>query len=82
MTASNKNYDLLPDLPSFPPPPIYPLNLYELVPHLLNLNPDWIESDIEDFVEERTRRRLHAEERTTLTVLIERHNRLEEGFEG
>ena len=65
-------YALIPDLPTFVPRLPYPVNLYELVPHLVTLYPEWDERDVVDFLEERTGQRVHPEDLITLRVLLAR----------
>lgn len=57
----------------------YPVNYYELVPHLLNLYPGWTDDDILFFVEEKTGRRVHPEDQITLRAIYRRTKSLEEG---
>jgi len=60
--------------------PSYPINLYELVPHLLNRYPSWTEEDLLEFLEERTRRSVHPEDLQTLRALYQRHAQWEAEF--
>jgi len=46
----------------------YPLNLYALVPHLMNLYPRWDEWDIREFIVERIGK-LHSEDFQTLLAI-------------
>lgn len=59
---------------------VYPVNFYEVVPHLLNLYQDWSEEDIIAFVEEKTGRRVHSEDQITLRAVYRRCRRAEAGF--
>jgi hypothetical protein len=59
---------------------VYPVNFYEVVPHLLNLYHDWSEEDIVAFVEEKTGRRVHPEDQITLRAVYRRCRRTEAGF--
>ena len=56
------------------------INFYELVPHLLNLYPDWTEGEIFAFVEEKLRKPLHPEDLTTVRAIYLRHLLLEREF--
>lgn len=51
------------------------VNPYTLVPHLLELYPDWSEEDVCHFLEEKTRRRIHPEERITVVAVFRRQSR-------
>jgi ribosomal protein S18 len=64
--------ELFAELPSHPVSPISRINLYELVPLLLNEYRDWGEEDLVEFVEERTRQRIHPEDLTTLRAVYQR----------
>ena len=57
------------------------LNLYTLIPFLLELYPDWVESDLQNFVEEKTGRRIHPEDQTTMIAVYQRCIRLRHEFE-
>lgn len=50
----------------------YPINFYEVVPHLLSLYDDWSEEDILAFLEEKTGRRIHPEDQITLRAVYRR----------
>lgn len=58
------------------------VNLHTLVPYLLELYSDWSEDDLMQFLEERTGRRLHPEDGTTLRAVYQRCQRLRHEFEG
>ena len=60
----------------------YPVNFYELIPHLLNLYPGWSEDDVLSFLEEKTGRRVHPEDQITLRAVHRRHRRNEREFQG
>jgi hypothetical protein len=49
-----------------------PVNFYHLVPYLLELYPDWSREDVEDFIEEKTGRRVHPEDQITLAAVFQR----------
>ena len=72
---------LFPELPVQAAPLVYRLNLYELVPLLLNDYPRWKEQDILEFVEEKTGQRLHAEDQITLRAVYQRCLQLEAEFQ-
>ena len=74
------NPELFAGLPVYPAPADYSLNLYELVPILLNDYPGWGETDIIDFVEEKTCQRIHPEEVTTLRAIYQRCHSLDAEF--
>ncbi len=59
---------------------VYPVNAYEVVPHLLNLYPTWSEEDLLSFLEEKTGRRVHSEDQITLRAVYRRYRRSESGF--
>jgi len=48
------------------------LDLYTLLPSILDLYPDWSEDDVRSFVEEKTRSRLDSEQVVTLRALYAR----------
>jgi len=50
----------------------FPLDLYELVPLLVGLYPDWSCDEVADFLEEKTRHRVHPEDRITLNAVYRR----------
>ena len=72
--------ELFTDLPRHPAPTDYSLNLYELVPILLNDYPGWNEDNIIDFIEEKTCQRVHPEDVTTLRAVYQRCARLKAEF--
>jgi len=73
---------LFQELPVQAAPAAYRLNLYELVPLLLNGYPEWNEQDIVEFVEEKTCQHLHPEDHITLRAVYQRCLRLEAEFQG
>lgn len=50
----------------------YPVNYYEVVPHLLGIYQDWSEEDVVSFLEEKTGRRVHPEDHITLRAVYRR----------
>lgn len=52
------------------------MNPYTLVPHLLELYPEWSEEDVCQFLEEKTHRRVHPEEKITVVAVYRRQIRL------
>lgn len=79
-SESAKSLDLFDNQPRRKIPP-YPVNLYELVPLLLNDHPDWREEDIIEFVEEKTHHLIHSEDVITVRALYRRHLALEAEFQ-
>jgi hypothetical protein len=82
MTFPAATYDLMPDLPVQHAPPAGFFDLPTLVPQLLDLHPEWGFDDMREFLEEKTRRPLHAEDQITLRALHQRCLRLRREFEG
>ena len=73
--------ELFTDLPPQPAPSaLFPLNLYELVPLLVNAYHEWDEEDVVEFIEERTRHRIHPEDLTILRAVYQRCMKLEAEF--
>jgi len=58
----------------------YPVNYYEVVPHLLELYPDWSEEDVVSFLEEKTGRRIHPEDQITLRAVYRRYQRAQVAY--
>jgi len=82
MRTSPRNLDLLEGLPLQFSPDHRFVDLYTLVPELLDLHPRWTADDVVEFVEEKTRKAIHPEDKTTLTTLYQRCVRLRREFEG
>jgi len=82
MTVLAVNYDLLPDLPIHRAPRVPFLDIPTLVPHLLDLHPDWNLEDLLEFMEEKTRMPVHSEDRITLNAVYQRCLRIRREFEG
>lgn len=82
MTTVAENPGLFGDLPVQRAPLAGFVNLHTLVPYLLELYSDWSEDDLVQFLEERTGRRPHPEDRTTLRAVYQRCLRLRREFEG
>jgi len=81
MRTSPRNLDLLECLPlQFSPDHSF-VDLYSLVPELLDLHPSWTAEDIVEFVEEKTRNAIHPEDKITLITLYQRYVRLRREFE-
>jgi len=69
MTVVTNNYNLLPELPIHRAPVDLFFDIDTLVPQLLDLHADWGWEDLEEFLEEKTRRPVHPEDRTTLRAV-------------
>jgi len=82
MTALAKTYELMPNLPAQRAPAGDFFDLPTLVPQLLDLHPEWGFDDMREFLEEKTRRPLHAEDQITLRALHQRCLGLRREFEG
>ena len=50
------------------------VDLYELVPWLVENFPQWTLDDFEEFLEEKTRRRVHPEDLVTIGAIYLRHH--------
>jgi hypothetical protein len=82
MAPPPKNLDLLECIPLHFSPDHRFVDLYTLVPKLLDLHPSWTAEDMVEFVEEKTRNAIHPEDRTNLITLYQRCVRLRREFEG
>ena len=82
MTVLTMNYELIPSLPVQLAPEHPFVDLYTLVPELLDLHPDWTLEDMKEFLEEKTRKAIHPEDFITLMTLHQRCVRLRREFEG
>jgi len=82
MTTLTGNFELLHDLPIHPFPRPAFLDIHTLVPQLLDLYPEWTLEDFGEFIESRTGKPIHAEDRDTLTAVYHRCVRLRQDFEG
>ncbi|MEI8092788.1 MAG: hypothetical protein WCG80_01100 [Spirochaetales bacterium] len=70
------NLELLSELPVQYAPSTAFFDLYQLVPWLLELYPEWTTEDLESFVEEKTRKRVDPEDLITLAALHRRYARI------
>jgi hypothetical protein len=76
-----ENLGLFGNLPVQRAPSTGFVNLHTLVPHLMELYDQWSETDLMQFLEEKTGRRLHPEDDTTLRAVYQRCRRLRQEFE-
>jgi len=81
MTAVARTYELISDLPVQRIPSRPYLDIPTLVPHLLDLHPEWSFEDVREFLEEKTRLPMHPEDQITLRTFYQRCLRLRQEFE-
>ena len=81
MTAAVHTYPLLEDLPIQMAPPWQFVNYHTLVPHLLDLYPEWSFEDVQSFIAERTRLPVHGEDYDLLLACYSRCTCLRREFE-
>ena len=82
MNVLSKAYNLMSELPDQRAPSKHFLDLPTLVPHLLDLHPQWTFEDVREFLEEKTGRPVHTEDQITLRTVFQRCWRLRQEFEG
>ena len=81
VTVLATNYELLPDLPVQLAPAVPFFDVPTLVPLLMDLHPSWKFEDLQEFMEEKTRRPVHPEDQITLNAVYQRCLRLRTEFE-
>ena len=80
MVAPSRGHELIPDLPEQLGPGHRFVDLYTLVPALLDLHEAWGAEEVREFVEEKTREAMDPEDVTTLSALVLRCGTLRQEF--